>query len=132
MKSTTKNNGVTINISSFLLEAFPLLKDTTYIRSFAPLITLYPDTVFYLFQKSPKQFFVLVATDYPDPTDESRQLKKLSGDFKVELLHLIKPHTNDQRIEIRENDNLNELFYVDDPKSYYRYYLAEAKPAAGW
>lgn len=132
MKSTMKNNGVTINISNLLLETFPLLKDATYVRSFAPLVTLYPDTVFYLFQKSPKQFFVLVATDYPDPTDEGRQLKKLSGDFKIELLHLIKPHTNDQHIEIRENDDLNELFYVDDPKSYYRYYLAKAKPAAGW
>lgn len=132
VKSAAKTNGVTINISNFLLEAFPLLKGATYIRSFTPLITLYPDTVFYLFQKSPKQFFILVATDYPDPTDEGQQLKKLSGDFKIEFLHLIKPYANDQHVEIRENNDISELFYVDDPKSYYHYYLAEAKLAAEW
>ncbi len=125
-------NSITISLPDFIIEAFPVLKDATYVREFASLITLYPDTQYYLFQIPPERSFVLVAIDYPDPIDESRQLKKLSGGYKIEFIHLIEPYANDQHIEVREHDEMNVDFVVDDPKSYYHYYLAEVKMAMSW
>lgn len=109
-----------------------MLKDATYVREFASFITLYPDTQYYLFQTSTGRSFILVAVDYPDPVDESQQLKQISGKYKIEFTHLIKPYANDQYIDIREHDEMNGDFVVNDPKSYYQYYLAEVKMAMSW
>lgn len=75
---------------------------------------------------------MLVAIDYPDPIDERQQLKKLSGGYKIEFIHLIKPYANDQFIEIREHDEMDGDFIIDDPKNYCRYYLVEVKIAMSW
>lgn len=125
-------NSITILLPDFIIEAFPVLKDATYIREFASLITLYPDAQYYLFQTSPERSFVLVAIDYPDPFDESRQLKKLSGGYKIEFTHLIKPYANNKHLKIHAGPDMDELFFVDDPKSYCHYYLAEVKMAVDW
>lgn len=126
------NNYSNILFPEIISETFPILDGASYLHQLASLVQFCPDTAFHIFDTKNGHFHVLVMTDYPDPYHQANELEQISGEYKIELLHLIKPHTNDQRIEIRENDNLNELFYVDDPKSYYRYYLAEAKPAAGW
>ena len=120
-------NSITITIPDFIIQAFPILKGMTYVREFASFITLYPDAVYYLFQATPHQSYILVAIDYPDPTDESRQVKQLSDRFEFEFIHLIKPYANDQHIEVHPNDDMDDGFFVPDPKSYYRYYLAAAK-----
>lgn len=70
---------------------------------------------------------MLVMTDYPDPLDQSRELKQISGKYEFEFMHLIKPYANDQHIEVHPNDDMDDGFFVSDPKSYYRYYLAAAK-----
>ena len=66
-------------------------------------------------------------TDYPDPLDQSRELKQISGEYEFEFAHLIKPYANDQHIEVHPNDDMDDGFFAPDPKSYYRYYLAAAK-----
>lgn len=70
---------------------------------------------------------MLVMADYPDPLDQSRELKQISGEYEFEFAHLIKPYANDQHIEVHPNDDMDDGFFVPDPKSYYRYYLAAAK-----
>ena len=125
-------NSINIAIPDFIAQAFPILKEATYIREFASFITLYPDAVYYLFQTTSGQSLILVAIDYPDPIDESQQVKSLSGRFEFEFAHLIKPYANDQRIEIRPNDNMDEMFSVPDPDSYYHYYLAAVKQKLDW
>lgn len=70
---------------------------------------------------------MLVMTDYPDPLDQSRELKQIFGEYEFEFVHLIKPYANDQHIEVHSNDDMGEGFFVPDPKNYYRYYLAAVK-----
>ena len=72
-------NSINITIPDFITQAFPILKEATYVREFASFITLYPDAVYYLFQTTSNQSLILVVVDYPDPTDDSRQVKSLSG-----------------------------------------------------
>ena len=106
-------NSIGITIPDFITQAFPLLNEATYVREFASFITLYPDAVYYLFQTTASQSLILVAIDYPDPTDESQQVKKISGGFEFEFTHLIKP--------------VEELFFVSDPNGCCHYYLAAVK-----
>ena len=125
-------NSINIAIPDFITQAFPILKEATYVREFASFITLYPDADYYLFQIASNQSLILVAIDYPDPIDESIQVKSLSGRFEFEFTHLIKPYANDQHIEIRPNDDMDDSFFIPDPKSYYRYYLAAVKQKIDW
>ena len=125
-------NSISIVIPDFITQAFPVLKESTYIREFASFITLYPDAVYYLLQTASGQSLILVAIDYPDPIDESQQVKSLSGGFEFEFAHLINPYANDQHIEIRPNDDMDDSFFIPDPKSYYRYYLAAVKQKMDW
>lgn len=125
-------NSINIAIPDFITQAFPILKESTYVREFASFVTLYPDAVYYLFQTTSNQPLILVAIDYPDPTDESQQVKILSGEFEFEFIHLIKPYVNDQHIEILSNDDMDEMFSVPDPDSYCHYYLAAVKQKLDW
>lgn len=100
--------------------------------SLLSFITLYPDAVYYLFQTTASQSLILVAIDYPDPTDESQQAKKLSGGFELEFTHLIKPYANDRHLKICPNDEVEELFFVSDPNSRCHYYLAAVKQKLDW
>ena len=109
-----------------------MLNEATYVREFASFITLYPDAVYYLFQTTSNQSLILVAIDYPDPIDESRQVKILSGEFEFEFIHLIKPYANDQYIEVRPNDDMDEIFSIPDPDSYFHYYLAAVEQKLDW
>lgn len=121
------NNHSNILFPEIISEAFPILDDASYIRQLASLTPLCPDTIFHLFANKSGQFFTLVMTDYPDPLDQSRGLKQISGEYEFEFAHLIKPYANDQHIEVHPNDDMDDGFFVSDPKSYYRYYLAAAK-----
>ena len=125
-------NSITITIPDFIIQAFPILKEMTYVREFASFITLYPDAAYYLFQTADGQSFILVAIDYPDPTDESQQVKRLSGGFEFEFTHLIKPYANDRCLKICPNDEVEELFFVSDPNGHCCYYLAAAKRSLDW
>ena len=125
-------NSIGITIPDFITQAFPLLNGATYVREFASFITLYPDAVYYLFQTTASQSLILVAIDYPDPTDESQQVKKISGGFEFEFTYLIKPYANDQHLRICPNDEVEELFFVSDPNGRWRYYLAAVKQKRSW
>ena len=125
-------NSIGITIPDFITQAFPLLNEATYVREFASFITLYPDAVYYLFQTTADQSLILVAIDYPDPTDESQQVKKISGGFEFEFTYLIKPYANDNQLRIFPNDELEELFFVSDPNGRCHYYLAAVKQKQSW
>lgn len=125
-------NSIGITIPDFITQAFPLLNETTYVREFASFITLYPDAVYYLFQTTADQSLILVAIDYPDPTDESQQVKKISDGFEFEFTYLIKPYANDQHLRICPNDEAEELFFISDPNGRCHYYLAAVKQKLNW
>ena len=121
------NNYCNILFSEIINKAFPILDGASYIRQLASLVPLCPDTAFHLFDDKNGGFFVLVMTDYPDPLYQSEELKQISGEYELEFTYLIKPYTNNQHIEIRPNDDIDNDFFVSDPNSYYRYYLAATK-----
>lgn len=125
-------NSIGITIPDFITQAFPLLNEATYVREFASFITLYPDAVYYLFQTTAGQSLILVVIDYPDPTDESQQVKKISGGFEFEFTYLIKPYANDQHLRVRPNDEAEELFFISDPNGRCHYYLAAVKQKLNW
>ena len=120
------NNYCNILFSEIINKAFPILDGASYIRQLASLVPLCPDTAFHLFSHS-GQYFVLVMTDYPDPLYQSEELKQISGEYGFEFIHIIKPYANAQPINIRDNDDMDDGFFVSDPKSYYRYYLAAVR-----
>lgn len=117
------NNYSNILFPKIINEAFPILDGASYIRQLASLVPLYPDTAFHLFTHD-GQYFALVMTDYPDPFYQSEELKQISGEYEFEFMDLITPYANDQHIEIRPNDDIDNDFFISDPNSYYRYYLA--------
>ena len=121
------NNYSNFIFPSVVFEAFPILKKLGYVRQFAPLIPLSPDTTFHLFGGKGGYFLILVMTDYADPIDQSQELKNISGEYAFEFTKLIKPYSNNEHIEIRENDEILEDPTVSDPNSYYCFYVAETK-----
>ena len=120
------NNYSNILFPEIINEAFPILDDASYIRQLASLVPLCPDTAFHLFTHT-GQYFGLLMTDHPNPFYESEELKQISGEYEFEFTHIIKPYANDQSIEIRPNEDMDDSFFVSDPKSYYRYYLAAVR-----
>ena len=121
------NNYSNFVFPSVVFEAFPILKKLEYVRQFAPLAPLYPDTTFHLFADNNGRFLVLVMTDYADLINQSQELKSISGEYVFEFTKLIKPYNNDEHIEIKENDEMLENPTVADTDSYYRFYVAETK-----
>ena len=121
------NNYSNFIFPSVVFEAFPILEKLGYVRQFAPLTPLCPDTTFHLFGGKNGHFLVLVMTDYADPINQSQELKNISGEYAFEFTKLIKPHSNDEHIEIKENDEILENPTVSDSNSYYRFYVAETK-----
>lgn len=117
------NNHPVITLPKIINEAFPVLSSASYIRQLAALTPLYPDTIFYLFAGKDGGFFALVMTDYPDPLDQSEELKQISGNYAFTFTHLITPHTNNQRLSVRSGSDMNTDFSVPDPESYYQFYL---------
>lgn len=117
------NNYSNFVFPSVVFEAFPILKKMGYVRQFAPLVPLYPDTTFHLFADNNGRFLV----DYAGPIDQSRELKNISGEYALEFAKLIKPYNNDKYIEIKENGEMLENPTVADTDSYYRFYVAETK-----
>ena len=121
------NNYSNFIFPSVVFEAFPILKKLQYIRQFASLVPLNPDTTFHLFGGEDGHFLVLVMTDYADQIDQSQELKNISGEYAFEFTKLIKPYNNDEHIEIKENDEILENPTVSDTDSYYRFYVTETK-----
>lgn len=117
------NNHPVITLPKIINEAFPVLSSASYIRQLAALTPLYPDTIFYLFTGKDGGFFALVMTDYPDPLDQSEELKQISGNYAFTFTHLITPHTTNQRLSVRSGSDMNTDFSVPDPESYYQFYL---------
>ena len=88
-------NNIKLSLLKFIIEAFPVLKDAEYIRSFATLFILYPDTQFYLFQSADHdslRSFILVTTDYSDPLDQSYELKEITGRYEFEFTRIVAPY----------------------------------------
>ena len=121
------NNYLNFVFPSVVFEAFPILKKLGYVRQFAPITPLCPDTTFHLFGGKNGHFLILVMTDYADPINQSQELKNISGEYAFEFTKLIKPYSNNEHIEIRENDEILEDPTVSDPNNYYRFYVAETK-----
>ena len=70
---------------------------------------------------------LFIHPDYTDSLIQIKELKLIFAKCEFEFAHLIKPYINGQHIEVRPNDNMDDGFFVPDPKSYYRYYLATVK-----
>ena len=124
------NNYPRFTFPATVFEAFPILKKLTYVRQFASLAPLSPDTTFHLFSSKTGQFFVLVMTDHADPIRQSKELKQISGEYALEFAELVKPYSNDERLEIKENEEILEDPTVSNTDDYCHFYLAEATPMA--
>lgn len=128
-------NNIKLTLPEFITNAFPVLKDSEYIRSFATLFVLYPDTQFYLFQSAGRdslRSFILVATDYSDPLDQSYELKEITGRYEFEFTRIVAPYRNDKFIEIRQHDDIEAGYDIRDPHRRWNYYLAEVTHKPDW
>ena len=130
----TMSSNIKLSLPELVAEAFPVLKDATYIRSFAPLCVLYQDTEFHLFQSPGRDFlrsFILVATDYSDPLDQSYELKNLTGSYEFEFTHIITPYKNKEFIEIRQHDDMAD-YDIRSLDGRWCYYVEEATYKPDW
>lgn len=128
-------NNIKLTLPEFITNAFPVLKDSEYIRSFATLFVLYPDTQFYLFQSAGRdslRSFILVATDYSDPLDQSYELKEITSRYEFEFTRIVAPYRNDKFIEIRQHDDIEAGYDIRDPHRRWNYYLAEVTYKPDW
>jgi len=128
-------NNIKLSLPKFITEAFPVLEDAEYIRSFAGLFILYPDTQFYLFQSAGHdslRSFILVATDYSDPFDQSYELKEMTGKYEFEFTRIVAPYRNNKFIELRQHDDMEAGYDIRDPHGNWCYYLTEATYRPDW
>lgn len=128
-------NNLKLSLPEFITEAFPVLKDAEYIRSFAGLFILYPDTQFHLFQsigRDSLRSFILVATDYSDSLDQSYELKEITGRYEFEFTRIVAPYRNNEFIELRPHDDMEEVYDIRDPYGGWNYYLAEVTYKPDW
>ena len=109
-------NNIKLSLPKFITDAFPVLKDAEYIRSFATLFILYPDTQFYLFQSA----------------DQSYELKEITGRYEFEFTRIVAPYRNDKFIEIRQHDDMEAGYDIRDPHGRCCYYLAEVTYKPDW
>lgn len=96
---------------------------------------MYPDTQFYLFQSAGRdslRSFILVATDYSDPLDQSYELKEITGRYEFEFTRIVAPYRNDKFIEIRQHDDIEAGYDIRDPHRRWNYYLAEVTYKPDW
>ena len=100
-------NNIKLSLPKFIIEAFPVLKDAEYIRSFATLFILYPDT-------------------------QSYELKEITGRYEFEFTRIVAPYRNDKFIEIRQHDDTEAGYDIRDPHGRCCYYLAEATYKPDW
>lgn len=96
-------------IPQITLDAFPILSNAKYDARIAPLFA--PDTTFDIFALKSGERLALVTTDYADPLDQSRELKK--GSNKYEFINLLRPYSgSSETIEILEHDDMEGDFLV--------------------
>lgn len=124
------NNNMNICVPQVVYDAFPVLSEASYIRRFASLVPLSPDTIFDIFTTKSGQFMALVTTDYADPLDQGHELKHISGQYEFEFVNLIRPYANNETIEIREHDDTEGDCLIRDKLHYY--YLANTKQDFSW
>jgi hypothetical protein len=113
----------TTNIPHSALKAFPLLHGATFTQRLSAPVPLVPDTVFDIFKDNSGCLFTLVTTDYPDPLDQSEELKEISNLF--EFMDLVKPYRNSERGVILEHDDMDGTFVIAEGNAYY--YLASTR-----
>lgn len=114
-----------ISLPSNIEKAFRILDSASYIRPFASTTPLAPDTVYCLFSDKNDVLYVLVATDHVDTPHQNNELNRLSGKLEIEFNRFIKPYKNNEFITVNTADE--ESFSVNNPDSYWKYYLAEVK-----
>lgn len=114
------------NTLEIVSEAFPVISDAVFVRQLASPVPLVPDTTFNVYVKGSRDYMALVVTDYADPLSQSRELKKISGQYEFEFSNLIKPYDRDGVITILEHDEMDSDFFVTAPHKNYKlyYYLA--------
>jgi len=100
-----------------------LLSHARFIARLAAPVPMVPDTTFALYKNTDEHLFTLVTTDYADPLDQSKELRKISGLY--EFIDLIKPYHNNEMIKIREHDNMDGTFLIKHANTYY--YLANTR-----
>ncbi len=110
-----------------LESAFPAIKDMVYIRTFTPTVPFYPDTLFHLLHTKEDNYLAIVATDHPDPINQSSELKNLSSHYKIEFVNLLLPRTDGETVELNQLSSLAKNFTVRSLTDHWKYYIATVK-----
>jgi len=127
-------NNIKLSLPKFITDAFPVLKDAEYIRSFATLFILYPDTQFYLFQSAGHALLPSFSPLFPRSflsLDQSYELKEITGRYEFEFTRIVAPYRNDKFIELRQHDDMEAGYDIRDPHGRCCY-LAEAAYKPDW
>ncbi len=95
-----------------VLEAYPLItgSDVEYVGRFTPKVPIAPDRIYDIYKDGNNdRMLTHITTDYPDPMHDSDELRGISG---YSFIDIVAPNAESRTIEIVDNDEMNEEFFV--------------------
>lgn len=102
-------------------EAYPVLVGDTvrYVGRFTPKVPAVPDRIYDVYNDTANgRLLTHVTTDYPDPAHDSDELRGISEDAYA-FESILVPNSVDDTINIVDNDDFEEEFFVKDENTYH-------------
>jgi hypothetical protein len=108
-------------------EAYPVLvgDKVRYVGRFTPKIPAVPDRIYDVYNDTTNgRLLTHVTADYPDPIHDSDELRGISEDAYT-FKNILAPNSVDGTINIVDNDDFEEEFFVKDGNTYH--YIANTE-----
>lgn len=104
-----------------VIESYPVLagEEVRYVGRFTPKIPIVPDRIYDVYSNTTNgKLLTHVTTDYPDPLHDSDELRGISEDAYA-FESILVPNSVDDTINIVDNDDFEEEFFIKDGNTYH-------------
>ena len=104
-----------------VVESYPALAGdkVRYVGRFTPKIPAVPDRIYDVYNDTANgRLLTHVTTDYPDPAHDSDELRGISEDAYT-FESILVPNSVDDTINIVDNDDFEEEFFIKDGNTYH-------------
>ena len=104
-----------------VIESYPALagEEFRYVGRFTPKIPIAPDRIYDVYNNTTNgKLLTHVTTDYPDPLHDSDELRGISEDAYT-FESILVPNSVDDTINIVDNDDFEEEFFIKDGNTYH-------------
>lgn len=118
-------------LPQIVIEAYPALigDKVRYVGRFTPKVPIVPDRIYDVYNDTANdRLLTHVITDYPDPKHDSDELRGIS-EKSYTFKDILTPNSVDNIIEIVDNDDFEEEFFVKDGNIYH--YVASTESHSG-